>query len=97
MSEPNADCAAVLARLAQFLDGECVEAEADEIRGHLDACDRCVEDADVALALKALVQRCCRAAAAPQTLRTAIWTTYSCTQQTSVEYTEITTVRFPPQ
>jgi len=97
MTEPAADCAAVLAKLAQFLDGECAEAEADEIRGHLDACDRCVEDADVALALKALVQRRCRAAAAPQTLRASILTTYSSPQRTSVEYTEITTHRFPPQ
>lgn len=94
--ELPADCAAVLTKLAAFLDGECVEAEADEIRGHLEACDRCVEDADVALALKSLVRRCCRSAAAPQALRMAIWTTYSSARQTSVEYSEFTTVRFPP-
>lgn len=82
------DCSLVLARLWQFLDGECDETEADEIRNHLDACDHCVEDADTALALKALVQRCCRKTTAPETLRVKLTTIYS-VGYTRVEYTEI--------
>ncbi|HOA88987.1 mycothiol system anti-sigma-R factor [Propioniciclava tarda] len=95
-AEPASDCSAVLDRLWEFLDGECSEAEADEIRQHLDACDRCVEDADVAVALKALVQRCCRTASAPTTLRTSIMKQYGCSTYSSVEYTEVTRFIVPP-
>lgn len=86
---PDRDCAAVLNRLYAFLDGECVEAEADTIRTHLDACDNCVEDADVAQALKALIKRGCHAEAAPATFRTRILTQYSSGGYTSVRYTEV--------
>jgi len=90
------DCAAVLARLYAFLDGECDEVEADEIRHHLDACDHCVEDADVALALKALVHRCCRAAAAPETLRTRLVAQYSVTTRTTYTRVDVTQLRIAP-
>ncbi len=95
-AEHPLDCDAVLTRLYAFLDGECSEHEADEIRHHLDACDHCVEDAEVALALKALVQRCCRTASAPQTLRTQILSRYSSAGYTSIRYTEITETRGTP-
>lgn len=84
---PDPECSAILAHLGEFLDGECVEVDADSIRAHLEACDRCVEDADIALALKALVKRCCGAEHAPQGLRSRIMTTYS------VTYVEYTTMR----
>lgn len=82
------DCARVLARLHQFLDGECAEAEADEIRQHLDACDRCVEDADTVLTLKALVRRCCRHTTAPDDLRVRLTARYSRVSITRVDYVE---------
>jgi len=94
-SEHELDCDAVLTRLYAFLDGECSEHEADDIRHHLDACDQCVEDAEAALALKALVQRCCRTASAPQTLRSRILSTYSAAGYTHIQITEITEVRRP--
>ena len=83
------DCSRVLAHLYEFLDGECDEAEADEIRHHLDACDRCVEDADTALALKHLIQRCCREATAPESLRLRLTTQYTRVTYTRVAYTEL--------
>lgn len=89
MASDNEDCAAVLNRLYEFLDGECAEDVADEIRAHLDACDNCVEDADVALALKALVKRCCGRACAPPSLRTRIMTQHLTVTYTRVEYTEM--------
>lgn len=82
------DCDAVLARLYEFLDGECPEADADAIRAHLDACEHCVEDADAAVALQALVKRCCCGPTAPPALRERILTTYS------VTYTRVSTVEF---
>ncbi len=89
LPEPEAhDCARVLAHLHEFLDGECAELEADEIRHHLDACDRCVEDADTLVALKALVRRCCRQQAAPEDLRVRLTTRYSRVSITRVDYVE---------
>jgi len=84
--DAHEDCTWVLERLHQFLDGECPDIEADEIRHHLDACDRCVEDADTVLALKALVQRCCRRATAPADLRLRLTTQYSRVSITRIEY-----------
>nr|NLI50988.1 mycothiol system anti-sigma-R factor [Propionibacterium sp.] len=85
--EAHDDCSWVLERLYQFLDGECPEVEADDIRHHLDACDRCVEDADAVLALKALVQRCCRqSATAPPELRLRLTTQYSRVSITRIEF-----------
>ncbi len=89
MTPESDDCAAVLRRLYLFLDGECLESEADEIRAHLDACESCVEDADVALALKALVKRCCGGACAPSHLRDRIFTQYRAVSYTRIEYTEL--------
>ena len=74
---PDEDCSLVLQRLAAFLDGECTDTDADEIRAHLEYCDTCVEDADVALALKALVKRCCAPQPCPEGLRSRIVTTYT--------------------
>lgn len=92
---PDPECAAVLEKLFEFLDGECSDPQADEIRSHLDACDRCVEDADVALALKALVKRCCGSGPAPASLRASIMTQYSRPGLTVTRYTEVTQVRPP--
>ncbi len=83
------DCGVVLSHLYVFLDGECCEADADAIRAHLEVCDHCVEDADVALALRALVKRCCRATAAPEELRARIMTQYRSVTYTRVEYTVV--------
>lgn len=88
MSESN-ECAPILARLYVFLDGECPETEADVIRAHLDVCDHCVEDAEVALALKALVRRCCTESTPPAGLRARVVTTYRSISYTRSEGVEI--------
>lgn len=70
------ECDAVLSRIYAFLDGEASEEAADEIRHHLDACEHCLDQADVAAAIKAMVQRCCAPPPAPETLRQSLYARY---------------------
>lgn len=75
------NCADVARRVHEFLDKELPEADADDLRAHLDACEQCLDEVDVVAALKALVRRSCEGAHAPDALRFRI-----VTQVTSFEY-----------
>jgi len=77
MTERPLDCTFVLARVHAFLDGELDEREADALRRHLDACEHCLDEADLAAALKRLVRRSCAGHPAPPTLRLRIVTQIS--------------------
>lgn len=70
MTDP-VDCAYVVARVHRLLDGELGEREADLLRHHIDACEHCLDEADLLALLKAVVRRSC-ACAAPETLRLRI-------------------------
>lgn len=67
-SHSQPDCSEVLTKLAFFLDHELAEADAVEIRHHLDACAPCLDMMALERTIKALVARsCCESA--PETLR----------------------------
>ena len=57
------DCRYVLQKVDAFLDGELTEADADEVRRHLDACEHCLDQADVEATLRKVVRRCRRGVA----------------------------------
>ncbi len=63
------DCRNALARLYEFLDHEIDEADADQIRLHLDACEPCFEAFGVEEAVRAVVKRSCGGQKAPDALR----------------------------
>ncbi|MDN5570497.1 MAG: mycothiol system anti-sigma-R factor [Propionibacteriaceae bacterium] len=84
------DCKAVSRRVEALLDGELDDAGADELRHHIDACEHCLEVADLVEALKRLVHRSCSGQIAPPALRARI-----VTQITQVSYTRIE-FREPP-
>ncbi|MCW5951639.1 MAG: mycothiol system anti-sigma-R factor [Propionibacteriaceae bacterium] len=76
MSDPTSHaCDHILDRLYQFHDHELTEAEADEIREHLLACEPCLDRYDVEQALRMLIRRCCSGQSAPESLRLRIRTT----------------------
>ena len=70
-------CRQMLARVDAFLDGELTEDEADEVRRHLDACEHCLDHADVEAAMRGLLKRCCGGQRAPESLRTRIVMQYT--------------------
>ena len=74
-------CAEVARRVHAFLDGELPEADADDLRAHLDACEQCLDEVDLVAALKKLVRRSCAGAHAPDSLRMRV-----ITQVSTVEY-----------
>lgn len=80
-SPDHVNCGDVARRVHEFLDGELLEADADELRAHIDACEQCLDEVDVVAALKALVRRSCEGAHAPDALRLRI-----VTQVTNVGY-----------
>ncbi|MFT3877910.1 MAG: mycothiol system anti-sigma-R factor [Propioniciclava sp.] len=88
MSEPI-DCRYVADRINRFLDGELSEAEADELRLHIDACAHCLDETDLMDAIKRLVNRACGCAQAPETLRARIVTQIHRVSYTRIEITEI--------
>jgi len=69
------DCAAVLDRVYEYLDGELGPGDLDRIREHLDDCGPCLQQYDLDVALKALVRRSCGCEAAPIELRQRIMVT----------------------
>jgi anti-sigma factor (TIGR02949 family) len=71
MSE-HSDCERALSRLYEFLDHELADADADQIRAHLDACEPCLDAFGVEEAMRAVVRRCCSAARAPEGLRVRV-------------------------
>lgn len=62
-------CDLALRSVHAFLHGELPEASADEIRRHLIACEKCMDDFDAEDLIGALLRRCCGPASAPATLR----------------------------
>ncbi|SDE18549.1 mycothiol system anti-sigma-R factor [Auraticoccus monumenti] len=62
-------CAEVLQRVHVFIDHEIDGASADTIRRHLSDCEPCLDQFDVAEAVKQLVHRCCSGEQAPDALR----------------------------
>lgn len=69
-------CMHVKTKLNEFLDRELVEADADDIRRHLHACEPCMDDFEVKLALRDLLRRCC-SQRAPEALRVRVVTQIS--------------------
>ena len=69
---PKDECAAVLARMYEFLDNELDTADGEEIRRHLADCEPCLDHYDVEQAVKALVSRCCGGDRAPEHLRVRV-------------------------
>lgn len=62
-------CAEVLERVSVFIDHELDNASAQTVREHLAACEPCLDQFDVAEAVKQLVRRCCSGEQAPSALR----------------------------
>lgn len=71
---PDSGCDDILERIHLFLDHELDEASVEAIQAHLEACEHCMDDYDVVMAVKKLVNRCCRAQHAPPQLRVTILT-----------------------
>ena len=65
------DCAQVLAKVYEYLDGELSATDLIRIREHLDDCGPCLRQYDLDVVLKALVRRSCREQA-PADLRERI-------------------------
>lgn len=71
------DCTDVLRNLYAFHDNELTQAEADDIREHLMACEPCLDHYQVEDALRLLIRRCCTEEKAPDDLRVRMRATYS--------------------
>lgn len=72
MSEPNVEdrCQLALRSVHAFLHGELPDATADEIREHLMACEKCVDNFDAEEFIGAMLRRCYGTpTTAPSTLR----------------------------
>jgi len=70
------DCTDVLGSLYAFHDKALSEAEADEIRQHLMACEPCLDRYQVEDAMRLLIRRSC-AEKAPEQLRMRVRATYT--------------------
>lgn len=62
------ECVAALHRVHAFLHGEMAEADADEIRHHLHACERCMEQFEIETTINEMIRRSVRTIA-PASLR----------------------------
>ncbi len=71
------DCGDVLRHLYAFHDHELSDAEADEIREHLLACEPCLDRFQVEEAMRVLIRRCCSAEKASEELRTRVRATWT--------------------
>jgi mycothiol system anti-sigma-R factor len=79
----DTDCAEVLSRVYDFLDGEIDDERREEIRVHLDECGPCLAQFGLERAVKELVHRSCACTHAPESLRVRIVTRI---EQIRVEY-----------
>jgi len=52
------DCTKAIMQMQNFLHGELAEADADEIRRHLMACEACLDYYDCETLISAMVRRC---------------------------------------
>lgn len=68
------ECVQALAQVHAFLHHELVEADADLIRHHLHACERCMENFEIESTITEMIQRSHRPAKAPSTLVARIQT-----------------------
>ena len=62
------ECVAALTQVHAFLHGEMPDADADVIRHHLHACERCMENFEIEATINEMIKRAHRAVHPPQTL-----------------------------
>ncbi|NLE96518.1 MAG: anti-sigma factor [Propionibacterium sp.] len=62
------ECVAALTQVHAFLHGELLEADADVIRHHLHACERCMENFEIESTINEMIQRAHRVPKAPASL-----------------------------
>lgn len=65
-------CTWVLDHVQEFLHGEMDEAEAEAFRRHIAACENCMDETDLEMAISRALARCNRTVAAPMQLRTRV-------------------------
>lgn len=68
------ECVQALVRVHAFLHHELLEADADLIRHHLHACERCMENFEIESTITEMIQRSQPPAKAPTTLSARIQT-----------------------
>lgn len=68
------ECVQALARVHAFLHNELVEADADSIRVHLHACERCMENFEIESTITEMIVRSQPVEKAPTTLAARIQT-----------------------
>lgn len=68
------ECVQALAQVHAFLHQELLEADADLIRHHLHACERCMANFEIESTITEMIQRSSRPNRAPATLRARIQT-----------------------
>lgn len=68
------ECVLALHQVHAFLHGELGEIDADTIRHHLHACERCMEQFEIETAIEAMIRRAAIRQAAPVSLRMRIRT-----------------------
>ena len=68
------ECVQALAKVHAFLHNELFEADADVIRLHLHACERCMENFEIESTITEMIQRSQPSSAAPTTLSARIQT-----------------------
>ncbi|MHA7860709.1 zf-HC2 domain-containing protein [Tessaracoccus sp. Y36] len=68
------ECVQALARVHAFLHNELLDAEADMIRHHLHACERCMENFEIESTITEMIQRSLPQKTAPSTLTARIQT-----------------------
>ncbi len=68
------ECVQALARVHAFLHSELVEADADAIRMHLHACERCMENFEIESTITEMIVRSQPVAPAPMALAARIQT-----------------------
>lgn len=66
------ECIRALANVHAFLHDELGEVDADVIRHHLHACERCMENFDIEHTITAMLKRCSPTQEAPTSLRMRI-------------------------
>lgn len=66
------ECVRALASVQEFLHDEMTDVDADAIRHHLHACERCLDNFDIEHAISAMLKRSCGAGSAPTSLRVSI-------------------------
>ncbi len=62
------ECVAALQQVHAFLHDEMIETDADEVRHHLHACERCMETYEIEQAIDAMIRRAHKPVQAPATL-----------------------------